>query len=196
MTKSTKNTRFEGKITTLKGEYVNLDTAEHTPFEITVPYVRSEKLALDAAYTALNLDATYIIDSRKFEIVNEKSIPVRYSNTKLYDNRRDIFATEDEAKAACLDGETVKSVSLYTVVSNAWTLDNIGTYHTHKVSYETPVNITKSDARAFVKMRFEEESDEMVLALHDTKKEETSFFVVIEEEALKRCIIEKKHDDK
>ena len=195
-TESKKSTRFENKQTVLKGEYINLDTVERTQFEITVPYVRSEKLALDAAYKALELDKNFIIDSRKFEIVNEKSIPVRYSNTKLYDNRRDIFATEEEAKAACLNGETVKSVSLYTVASNVWTLDNTSEYHTHKVSYETPVNITKSDARAFVKMRFEEESDEQVLALHDTKKEENTFFVVIEEEALKRCIIEKKHTEK
>ena len=195
-TESKKSTRFENKQTVLKGEYINLDTAEKNAFEISVPYVRSEKLAIEAAYAALGLSENFIIDSRKFEIVNEKAIPVRYSNTKLFDNRRDIFATEEEAKSACLNGETVKSVSLYNVVSNVWTLDNIGEYHTHKVYYETPVNITKSDARAFVKMRFEEESDEQVIAIHGTNKKENTYFVVIEEEALKRCIIEKKHTDK
>lgn len=181
--------RFENRVTVLKGEVLNSETLVKNPFEIEVPYVRSVPTAMKSAEKALNLSEDEIIVKKSFEVINVTPKSVRYSNSKLADNAEAVYNSEEEALDACADGYAVKAVTVYTVHSVVWSIGG-DMYNTDKVSYETTSNITKADARAFVRMRFEKETGDTVLALHNTHKTDSTKFAVISNERLSACVIE------
>lgn len=196
---SKRKNRFEGRETTIKGEYINDETMEKKSFEIVVPYVRSKDKALEKVYEVLQLSDDYIINARKLEIINEAPKPIRYNNGKLVDFATAVFDDEKEAIEACADDQIVKQVSIYTVESVIWAVtfgEDENYYHTEKVAYNTPANITKADARAFVRMKYEQENGDTVLAMHDTKKHEHTMFAILFENDLEMCVIPEKDETK
>ena len=195
-TKNTRKNRFEGRETTIKGEYINDETMEKQAFEIVVPYVRSKDKALEKVYEVLQLSDDCIINARKLEIINEAPKPVRYSNGKLIDFALFTFDDENEANEACDDGKVVKQVSIYQVTAFVWAIDDHGDYYTTLAKYETPVNITKANAREFVRMKFESETGDTFIALHDTKKHEVTRYAVLFGDDLEKCIIPDKDENK
>ena len=195
-TKNARKNRFEGRETTIKGEYINDETMEKQAFEIVVPYVRSKDKALEKVYEVLQLSDDRIINARKLEIINEAPKPIRYSNGKLIDFAVFMFDYEDDANEACDDGKVVKQVAIYQVTSMVWAIDGAGEYYTTPVMYETPANITKANAREFVRMKFEDETGDTFIALHDTKKHEVTRYAVLFSDDLEKCVIPDKDENK
>ena len=196
---SKRKNRFEGRTTVVKGQYVDMENNSVNDFEVTVDYVRAEAKAAEMAFEALNLADSCIINTRTLQVINEAPKPIRYNNGKLVDFAVCILDNENEAIEACADGQIVKQVSIYTVESVIWSVtfgESENEYHTVKVAYNTSANITKADARAFVRMKYEQENGDSVLAMHDTKKSEHIMYAVMFENDLEKCIIPDKDETK
>lgn len=186
-----KQSRFENKETIVKGFIVDASDPSNvvtTPFEETVSYVRAANRAIEMIRERMGITEDKIFVTVT-EIINEKAEPIRYSNSKLVDFAVNIFDSEEEANAVLIDGCIVKKVSIYNVSGVVWSIDGAGDYYTNAVNFDTPVNITKADARAFVKMQYESLTGENVLALHDIHKTEIERFAVINKDDLEKCII-------
>lgn len=186
---TTNNNRYANRETVLKGETVNLETMERTNFELTVPYVRSVSKAMEIAAETLELDEATIINPKTFEVVNVKPEPIKYNDGKVYELAYERWDDENNAKdAANKDGSNVVKIAWFEYSAQIWAINNEGNYFTEKYYDESPVSFTKVDARAFVRMSYEDNTNYKVIGLHDCVKRETPIYCVITSDNLAQCI--------
>ena len=179
--------KFEGKETTVKGFFVDKVNGQSTPFEMVVSYARSLDKATKNVIANLSDEekAQYIVAVTSFE--NEKAIPKRYNQSKVYELAE--FVTDNENETH--DGLKRITVTLYMVSGMVWSIDNEDNYHMHKYNDETPLNMTKTEQRAFIRMEYERMTGETVLAMHDVNKNEFKVYCFITPDALAKCELEK-----
>lgn len=185
----TKNNRFANRVTTIKGETINLETLEKNQFELEIPYVRSFQKALEIATEKLSLNEDTIINPKKFEVINEPPKPIKYNDGKIYDLAYNRFDTEEEAKEASeIDNTEMRVITWYEINGQIWAIDNEENYITEFYADETPINMTKVNARDFLKMSYEDLNGNKVLGVHNCQKHEKPMFCVITSDNLQKCI--------
>ena len=184
--------KFENRNTIVKGFFVDKMNGETNPFEMSVHYVRSNESAIKAiAETLSNEDKERFVIAVS-EIINEKPKPIRYNDSKILDYGRDNFRNEEDAENAKHDNETVRKVKAYSYECAFWAHDaQNDEYVTDYVHDESPLSMTKIDMRAFLANSAREliGFNYDVLGVHNCKKTEITYYVVINYEDLKRCII-------
>ena len=187
MTKN--NNRFANRETVIKGFVIDLANQTQTPFEVKTAYTRSNDKAVTFAREALEIDDNPQIIVAVTEIQNEAPKPIKYNDGKIYDLAYNRFDSENEAiEAANLDGSEVRAINWYEISAQIWAFDSDGNYITEWYANETPANLTKQNARDFMKMSYEDFSGSKVLGIHACEKKEKPMYCVITSENLARCI--------
>lgn len=179
--------KFEGKETTVKGFFVDKVNGQSTPFEMVVSYARSLDKATKNVIATLSDEekAQYIVAVTSFE--NEKTTPKRYNQSKVYELAE--FVTDNENEEH--DGLKRITITRYMISGMVWSLDGTGHYHTNEYKDETPLNMTKTEQRAFIRMEYERMTGETVLAMDNVNKEEFKVYCFITPENLAKCELEK-----
>ena len=185
----TKNTnRFANRTTTVKGFIINTKTQEFQPFETVVSYVRSADKAVNMVREQMGITEAEIIITVN-EIVNEAPKPVKYNDGKIYDLAYNRFDNEENArKAAEIDGTEMSVIKWYEISGQIWAREDDGEYITEFYADETPANLTKTNAREFLKMSYEDMNDCKVLGVHNCTKREKPMYCIITRENLQKCI--------
>lgn len=189
MTNKNNTKRFANRVTVLKGEAVNLETFDKKPFELTVSYIRAKDKAMEMALEKLELDEEWIINPKTFEVINEKPKPIKYNDGKIYDLCYNRFDNEDEAiKAAEIDNNEMRTIHWYEISAQVWAIDSEGNYRTEWYADETPMNMTKVNARDFMRMSYEDYSGCKVLGIHACEKHDKPMYCIITSANLEKCI--------
>lgn len=173
---------------------------EVTEYELYVPYIRTTaknatEKAIKAVREALELDANAMIGI--IELENEKTEQKRYNNGKVYDYCIADFAEESEAKAEAEKDEnlTVKKIAWYQYECAYWAYweydEENDEYETDFVHDESPLNMTKTEMRSFLKMSAENLTGKKIIGIHNENKNEIARYCVIEKDELEKCIIKK-----
>ena len=186
----TRNNRFANHETVVKGFIINLAEQTQTPFEVKTQYTRSNEKAVAFAREALEIEDNPQIIVAVTEIENEKVKPIKYNKGKIYENAIAVYGEENDAQiAADENGGVVRKIAWYEIGGWVWYITNYGEYGTTFFQDETPVNMTKCDARAFVALSYEMANDDCkVIGVHDVRKRATDLFCVIDETELAKCI--------
>lgn len=186
-----KATRTFGK-TQVKGFIIDLSNGQSYPFECETEYTRSA----EKAQKLVNVEELGFVDGNYAiaitELVNEKAEAKRYSNSKIIDMAINVFNDEEDAKeAAEIKNAIVRKVSMYQYDAQIWARKDNGEYFTESFTDESPINMTKLDARAFLTMMAESYFDCKVIGIHEAEKTELQKFAVIFADELAKCIITK-----
>lgn len=183
------NNRFANRETTVKGVVINLDTQTHDNFEVKTQYTRSNEKAVAYARKAMQIDDNPMIIVAVTELVNEAPKPVKYDNDKIYEMSYAHFDGKDDAqKAAETDGTEMRVITWYEISAQIWAIDDGGNYITEWYADETSENMTKRDAREFVRMSYEDMNGFKVIGIHDCKKDEKPMYCVITTANLAKCV--------
>ena len=186
----TSNNRFANRETVVKGFIINLAEQTQTPFEVKTQYTRSNEKAVAFARKTLEIEDNPQIIVAVTEIENEAPKPVKYNEGKVYE--RAITRVETEAEAENLAEKynaRIRKIAWYEISGFIWYTTNYGDYGTTFFKDETPVNMTKCDARAFVALSYEMANDDCkVIGVHDVKKTALDLYCVIDETELAKCI--------
>lgn len=189
MTSSTNSKRFDNRETVVKGFIANVLTQEFKPFETKVSYVRSDAKAVRLVREQMNITEPEILVCVR-EIINEAPKPVKYNNIKIYELAYDRFNDEETAKnAANKDDSEMRVITVYEISGQIWALSG-NEYKTELYMDEAFVNLTKSNAREFLKMSYEKFIGNKVLGIHNCTKHEKQVYCVITRENLQKCITE------
>lgn len=172
----------ENRTSTVKGIIANPQTQTFEQFEIETAYTRSAVKATEMAREALNLDPAVMVSVT--EIVNQPLVKVQYDAQSLIENMRESFENQEEAEKAAAENETVIAYELFMYSGQIWAVAG-EEYVTEFVRYFSTVKHTKVDARAFIKMRYEQENESaQVIGIHGDERKEQKRFAVISEENL------------
>lgn len=172
----------ENRTSTVKGIIANPQTQTFEQFEIETAYTRSAIKAVEMAREALNLDPAVMVSVT--EIVNQPLVKVQYDAQSLIENMRESFENQEEAENAAAENETVIPYELFMYSGQIWAVSG-EEYATDFVRYFSTVKHTKVDARAFIKMRYEQENETvLVIGIHGDKRKEQKRYAVISEENL------------
>ena len=172
----------ENRTSTVKGIIANPQTQTFEQFEIETAYTRSAVKAVEMAREILNLDNSVM--SSVTEIVNQPLVKVQYDAQSLIENMRESFGNQEEAESAAEENESVIKYELYAYSGQIWAVAG-EEYVTEFVRYFSTVKHTKVDARAFIKMRYEQENDSaQVIGIHGDERKEQKQFAVIGNEQL------------
>lgn len=172
----------ENRTSTVKGIIANPQTQTFEQFEIETAYTRSAVKAVEMAREILNLDNSVMISVT--EIVNQPLVKVQYDAQSLIENMRESFGNQEEAESAAEENESVIKYELYAYSGQIWAVAG-EEYVTEFVRYFSTVKHTKVDARAFIKMRYEQENDSaQVIGIHGDERKEQKQFAVIGNEQL------------
>ena len=172
----------ENRTSTVKGIIANPQTQTFEQFEIETAYTRSAVKAVEMAREILNLDNSVMISVT--EIVNQPLVKVQYDAQSLIENMRESFGNQEEAESAAEENESVIEYELYAYSGQIWAVAG-EEYVTEFVRYFSTVKHTKVDARAFIKMRYEQENDSaQVIGIHGDERKEQKQFAVIGNEQL------------
>ena len=175
------NKRNENRTSMVKGIIANPQTQTFEQFEIETAYTRSAVKAVEMAREALNLDPAVMVSVT--EIVNQPLMKVQYDAQSLIENMRESFGNQEEAEKAAAENETVIAYELFMYSGQIWAVSG-DEYTTEFVRYFSTVKHTKVDARAFIKMRYEQENESaQVIGIHaDTRTCEKRFAVIGDEQ--------------
>lgn len=178
------NKKNENRTSTVKGIIANPHTQTFEQFEIETAYTRSAVKAVEMAREALNLDKSVMVSVT--EIVNQPIAKVQYDAQSLIENMRESFENQAEAEKATAENEQVIAYEIYLYSGQIWAVSG-EEYATEFVRYFSTVKHTKVDARAFIKMRFEQENENaFVIGIHgDERKCEKRFAVISDEQLAK-----------
>lgn len=172
----------ENRTSTVKGIIANPQTQTFEQFEIETAYTRSAVKAVEMAREALNLDPAVMVSVT--EIVNQPLVKVQYDAQSLIENMRESFENQEAAENAAAENETVIPYELYMYSGQIWAVAG-EEYATDFVRYFSTVKHTKVDARAFIKMRYEQENETaQVIGIHGDERKEQKRFAVISDENL------------
>ena len=172
----------ENRTSTVKGIIANPQTQTFEQFESETAYTRSAVKAVELAREALNLDPTVMVSVT--EIVNQPLVKVQYDAQSLIENMRESFENQEEAENAAEENEQVIGYELFAYSGQIWAVSG-EEYVTEFVRYFSTVKHTKVDARAFIKMRYEQENEfAQVIGIHGDERKEQKRFAVISEENL------------
>lgn len=181
--------RFEGRTTIIKGFIINLSEQTQKPFECVTGYTRSNDKAIQYAREALNIGENPMVVIAVTELVNEAPKPIKYNDGKIYDLAYNRFDSEDEANSAAeIDETVVKAITWYEIGAQIWALDTEENYLTEWYADETPMNMTKQNAREFIRMSFADQTGYKVIGVHACEKKEKPMYCVITRENLQLCI--------
>lgn len=201
--------RFENKSTVVKGFVIDKRNGQATPFEAVTAYVRAtEKAAKMIDLVSLGFDASeidnYIVVAS--ECINEKSEPVRYSNSKLIDFATAILETKEMAEeqfnlGAFGSDYSIREVKFYEFECGAFLRETVEeatskdyavySYDARTIVDQTPLNLTKVDAREFMRDSAERYTGKKCLYVADMQKHELTRFAILSDDALAKCVIEK-----
>lgn len=172
----------ENRTSTVKGIIANPQTQTFEQFEIETAYTRSAVKAVEMAREVLNLDPSVMVSVT--EIVNQPLVKVQYDAQSLIENMRESFGNQEEAENAAAENEQVIAYELFAYSGQIWAVAG-EEYATEFVRYFSTVKHTKVDARAFIKMRYEQENENaQVIGIHADERKEQKRFAVISEENL------------
>lgn len=172
----------ENRTSTVKGIIANPQTQTFEQFEIETAYTRSAVKAVEMAREILNLDNSVMVSVT--EIINQPIVKVQYDAQSLIENMRESFENQEEAENAAAENETVIPYELYMYSSQIWAVAG-EEYATKFVRYFSTVKHTKVDARAFIKMRYEQENKSaQVIGIHADERKEQKRYAVISDEQL------------
>lgn len=172
----------ENRTSTVKGIIANPQTQTFEQFEIETAYTRSTVKAVEMAREIMNLDPAVMVSVT--EIVNQPLVKVQYDAQSLIENMRESFENQEEAENAAAENESVIGYELYLYSGQIWAVAS-EEYVTEFVRYFSTVKHTKVDARAFIKMRYEQENESaQVIGIHADERKEQKRFAVISDEQL------------
>lgn len=186
----TRNNRFANRETVVKGFIINLEEQTQTPFEVKTQYTRSNDKAVAYAREALEIEDNTQIIVAVTEIENEAPKPVKYNEGKLYELAIAHVETEAEAEAIAEENNArIRKIEWYEIGGQVWYMNENNEYGTEYFVDNTPLNLTKCDARAFVALGFEMIRDDCkVIGVHNVEKRALDLFCVIAETELAKCI--------
>ena len=183
------NKRLANRTTIVKGFVINTETQEFTPFEETISYARSAQKAAKLVREKMQLDDSPSIVVTVNEIVNESLKPIKYNESKIYNECYNCFDNEIEAQeAADTDNNICKAITRYKIGGYVWAINEKGIYITEYFEDETPMNMTKVDQRGFMRMMYEGLTGNKVIGLHAVEKRPVPLYCVITAENLEKCI--------
>lgn len=172
----------ENRTSTVKGIIANPQTQTFEQFEIETAYTRSAVKAVEMAREILNLDPTVMVSVT--EIVNQPLVKVQYDAQSLIENMRESFGNQEEAENAAAENETVIPYELFMYSGQIWAVAG-EEYETEFARYFSTIKHTKVDARAFIKMRYEQENESaQVIGIHGDERKEQKRYAVISDEQL------------
>ena len=201
--------RFENKSTVVKGFVIDKRNGQSYPFETVTAYVRATEKAtkmidiVALGFAAEDADNYIVVAS---ECINEKSEPMRYSNSKIIDFATAIFDSKEKAEKEFALADfgsdySIREVKFYRfecgafvrgIVAEATNTDYaIYSYEAHFIVDETPLNLTKVDAREFMRDSAESYTGKKCLYVADVQKHEITRYAIISYDALAKCAIEK-----
>lgn len=181
--------KFENRETVVKGFIINTVEQTFTPFEETTSYVRSTDKAIEKIRELMHIENSPEIVVTVNEVINEKAKPIKYNDGKIYDLCYNYMNDKEAAEAAAeVDGNICKKISWYEYSCQYWAIDSDGNYHTDYFADNSPLNMTKCDMRAFLKIACEDYIGMQVLALHNCEKVETNLYCLITRENLDKCV--------
>ena len=179
--------RFENKQTNVKGIIFDPRTRECTDFDIMTNYTRSNAKAIEFVTEELNIEPPIIVSIT--ELINQKSEPKVYNNSKVIELAEEVSYEERE---------NWRKATMYNITGFAWLEVNDGQFETEFIEFDTPTNLTKTNVRQSVAMHAEElYEDCKVLAVANCEKIEFPIWVNITPENLAKCEVKKsKKNDK
>lgn len=192
------------RMTKVAGAYVDMsgETLEKIEFEIEVPYARAEAKLIASVKKHFNLPATAGVAITNIE--QPESTRKVYDMNLLYLSGAEMFHDESDAKerAKEINGKCVAGV-LYDYETQVFWYDvETEEYGTEKFYWTTGYNCTAQDARAMLRMRFEEMNGKKPIELNawgnqkGYKKHETPIYYVGSAELFADCEREVKHREK
>lgn len=190
MTNSTNSKRFNNRESVVKGFIINTKTQEFKPFETKVSYVRSTEKAVKLVREQMNITEPEIIVSVN-KVINEAPKPIKYNNIKIYELAYNRFNDEETAKnTANKDNTEMRVITVYEISGQIWALSG-NEYKTESYADEAFINLTKVNAREFIKMSYEKFIGNKVLGIHGCTKHEKQVYCVITRDNLQKCITKK-----
>lgn len=185
---SNNSKRFANRETTVKGFSINTKTQEFKPFETKIAYTRSAEKAVNLVREKMDITDDAIIITVN-EIINVTPKPIKYNDGKIYELSYSHFDDEQTAiDTANVDGTEMRAITWFEISGQIWAINSDGEYLTEFYADETPLNMTKVNAREFLKMSYGDFSGCKVLGVHNCTKHEKPMYCVITNENLQKCI--------
>lgn len=186
--------KFDNVKTTAKAAIITIDEngqAVTQMQDVEIPYTRKVEKAATFVKEVLQLDetATVAVISLEHETAQRK----QYNIGKLVDFSFYQTTDYEEAKSMEDDGNgNVKmfEVPTYEYTAQLWYTDNTEEpeYFTSEVSYTSHNAYTKGNLRGFIVMRFEEETGNKALGIHNAHRTENGKgYVLVNVDDLPKC---------
>lgn len=179
--------RNENRQSTVKGIIANPITQTFEQFEIKTPYTRSTVKAVEFAREQLEINDPQIMVSVT-EVIPDELKKVIYDAQLVFDNMTTDYFEEELANDSCDENETVIPYVMHIYEAQVWMYDEKNKdYTTEPFVDQSPLKMTKVDARAFIKMMAESHYDKTVIGIHDAERTEIKRFAIVPNDKLHLC---------
>lgn len=152
--------------------------------EERIPYTRSAEIARKT------LSEKYI--GAMIQVINpliqDEIVRTVYNPKLVFEYMVADYEYEETANESATEEQTVVPYTMYVYDAQYWAVDDEGNYHTDYVMDNSPLKMTKVDARAFLKMVAEDLSDCTVIGIHNDKREIETRYAIVNNSDLGKCV--------
>lgn len=178
----------ENRKTTVKGVLANPQTQKFQEFEETISYTRSTVKAAKAIREMMGLESHVMVSI--FELIQEDVKKPVYNSQLITEFMICDAPSRDEVEAIVRENQTIIKYGMYYYSAQLW-LDFGGDYRTEPILDNSPLKLSKVDARAFVKLCGENlYTGAKVIGIHNCDRELVERYAIINNDDLEKCIKE------
>ena len=183
MTKSAKNANRTTKVT---ATIVTLEPLSKETKELEISYTRSYPKAIEAVKEALKLDDSALVAIE--ELINTPLKKKIYHAQSIRKYMRTDFETQEEAEENAIAHEYVIPYTMYNYEAQVWFyVESDNAYYTSPFVDDSPLKMTKVDARSFIKMCAEAYFEAQIIGIHDDKRYAVTRYALVNEKDLEFC---------
>ena len=178
--------RNENRQSTVKGYIVTLEPLSKEEFEIRTPYTRSFPIATKFANEILGANENTIVTVT--DVIPDELKKVVYDAQLVFDNMSADYENAETAEDVCDENETVIAYTMHEYEGQVWLYDETTKdYTTEFFMDNSPLKMTKVDARAFLRMMAESFFGKTVIGIHDEKRIENKRYAIVSNDKLHLC---------
>lgn len=175
----------ENRKTTAKGFIANPYTKTFDEFCEKIPYTRSLQKAIELVREEMALDNDVMISVTELE--QEEIKRTVYNPQLVFENMVADYEYEETANESANEEQTVIPYTMYVYDAQYWAFDGIN-YHTDYVIDNSPLKMTKVDARAFLKISAENLSGSTIIGIHNDNREVETRYAIVNNSDLEKCV--------